>query len=271
MRLWILAVAASAITATGFAQSPTEFDVVSIKRVTEVRGRSGTRSLPDGSEVLDNIAAAGFVRAASPVKVREVLGLPEWANTERFDVTVKPPAGASEEQRKAMWRAMLADRFKLAAHIEPRERTAYALVAARNDRRLGPELKLSALDCTPRPKAPPAPDTPIRLSDFKSRCGWAVNGTSITSGGMSMNQLAQALEGDVDADVENRTGLDGWYAVALTYAPPLRLTGPGNSDTPGDAPDIFTAVQEQLGLKLVREKKMMPVFVVDHIERPTEN
>jgi uncharacterized protein (TIGR03435 family) len=76
----------------------------------------------------------------------------------------------------------------------------------------------------------------------------------------------------VGADVENQTGLDGYYAVNLTFA---RLGGPAASSDANvsfeDAPDIFTAVKEQLGLKLQREKKMMPVFVIDHIERPSEN
>jgi hypothetical protein len=168
------------------AQAPrrAEFDAVSIKRVDEVRPSSGFRTLPDGSEVLSNVAVAGFVRQAFPVKVREVLGLPE-----------------------------------------------------------------------------------PRFQDFKSRCGHAMSGTStmsIVSGGMSMDQLALAMDGAVDADVENRTALQGWYALSLTYAP---LAG----GTQGDVPDVFTAVQEQLGLKLQREKKMMPVFEIDHIERPSEN
>jgi uncharacterized protein (TIGR03435 family) len=249
------------------AEDKPEFEVVSIKRVKELRQSIGARTLPDGTEVRTNMVVAGFVRQASPIKVREALGLPEWANTERFDVTVKPPTGTTEQQRRIMWGAMFADRMKLVAHIEQRERTVYALVIARNDRRLGPELKRSTLDCTPRPQSPPAADTPLRFQDLKSRCGYAMNGTtfmSMASGGMSMDELALRLEGAIDADVENRTGLQGWYALTLTYAP---LVG----GTQGDVPDVFTAVQEQLGLKLEREKKMMPVFVIEHIERPSEN
>jgi len=246
---------------------------VSIKRVIEVRNGMAARTLPDGSQVMSNLPVAGFVREASPVKVREVFGLPEWAQTERFDVTVKPPPGVNELSRRAMWRAMFVDRMKLSAHVEQRERTIYALVTARSNGKLGPQLKASALDCTPRPETPPAPGTPVRVSDFKSRCGYGMNGTSIVSGGMSMDQMAQALQGEVDADVENRTGLQDRYVVDLQYAPPLRITGAAADAerATGERPDIFTAVQEQLGLKLVREKKMMPVFVVDHIERPTEN
>lgn len=260
----LLFITASALL---IAQAAPEFDVVSIKRVTELRQTSGFRTLPDGSEVFANISVAGFVRQASPIKVREVINLPEWANTERFDVRVKGPAGATEEQRRAMWGAMFADRMKLVAHMEQRERTAYALVPARSDRRLGPQLKPSALDCTPRPQQPPDAHAPFRLEDAKSRCGYAMSGTSFMSlatGGMSMDQLALVLDGAVDADVENRTGLRGWFALALTYTPLV-------AGTQGDVPDVFTAVQEQLGLKLERLKKMMPVFVIDHIERPAEN
>ena len=265
-------IAAAALAATTSAQTPAsaEFDVVSIKHVTEVRQSSGFRTLPDGSEVMTNMPVAGFVRRASPVKVREVFGLPEWANTERFDVTVKPPAGSTEAQRTEMWRMLFADRMKMTAHVEQRERTVFALGTARSDGRPGPALKPSALDCRPRPETAAA--GPPAFDDVKRRCGWGKNGTSIVSGGMSMDQLAQALEGEVDADVENRTGLQGWYAVELTYAPPLRITGAAaDAARAGDAPDLFTAVEEQLGLKLIREKQMRPVLVVDHIERPTEN
>src|SRR5215831_13798125 len=108
----LLFITASALL---IAQAAPEFDVVSIKRVTELRQTSGFRTLPDGSEVFANISVAGFVRQASPIKVREVINLPEWANTERFDVTVKGPAGATEEQRRAMWGALFADRMKLVA------------------------------------------------------------------------------------------------------------------------------------------------------------
>jgi uncharacterized protein (TIGR03435 family) len=272
LRVLLSSLAVSVLAAVSFAQTPSsaEFDVVSIKRVTEVRNSSGFRTLPDGTEVLNNMPVVGFVRQASPVKVREVFGLPEWANTERYDVTAKPPAGTTEEQRRQMWRALFADRMKMAAHIEQRERTVFALVTARTDGRLGAGMKPSTLDCRPRPEAAAA--GPPRFGELRSRCGWGKNGTSIVSGGMSMDQLAQALDGEVDADVENRTGLQGWFAVDLTYAPPLRITGAAaDAARAGDAADIFTAVEEQLGLKLIREKQMRPVLVVDHIERPTEN
>src|SRR4029077_692454 len=111
MRSWMIPVAvASAFVATSFAQStePASFEVVSIKRVAEVRRGGEFRPWHIGSAVMSNIRITGFVREASPVKVRDVVGLPGWADTDRFDVTVKPPAGATEEQRRVMWGAMFA-------------------------------------------------------------------------------------------------------------------------------------------------------------------
>jgi len=87
-----------------------------------------------------------------------------------------------------------------------------------------------------------------------------------------MDGLATSLYGLAGGNVENHTGLEGFYSVSLKFsvrrgaAAPLDPTAVAD-----DTPDIFTALQEQLGLKLVRGKKMMPVFVIDHIERPSEN
>jgi len=139
MRSWMITVAVAwAFAVTSLAQSPepASFEVVSIKRVTEVRRGGGFRTLPDGSEVISNIPVSGFVREASPVKVRDVVGLPNWADTDRFDVTVKPRAGSTEKRRRVMWGTMFAERMKFAAHIEQRERTVYALAMARSDRPL---------------------------------------------------------------------------------------------------------------------------------------
>jgi uncharacterized protein (TIGR03435 family) len=273
MRSSILGAVAIAIGSSAAAQPPTplEFDVVSIKRVTEVRNSSSFGDRPDGSWVGSNLSIRGFVLQASPIRTREVVGLPDWALTDHYDVTVKGRTGLTDEQRRAMWRAMFDDRMKLAAHIEQRERDVYRLVVARADGRLGPQLTRSSLDCTPRPTAPPKPDAPTRPEDFKG-CGYSMNGSAMFSGGLSMERLALALDGVVDADVEDQTGLSGYYTLTLKYSSRLRDAGAAaGGPVTDDAPDIFTAVQEQLGLKLVRGKKMMPVFVIDHIERPTEN
>jgi uncharacterized protein (TIGR03435 family) len=99
--------------------------------------------------------------------------------------------------------------------------------------------------------------------------------TTLVSGGMPMAALAGSLYGLVGGEVEKHTELEGYYAFTLTFARQRPPAAPPEANVNGNAaddlPDIFTALQEQLGLKLIRGKKTTPVFVVDHIERPSEN
>jgi len=210
---------------------------------------------------------------ASPVPAREVEGLPNWAMTEQYDVTAKPPAGSTREQRNQMWRRLFAERMKLVARVEEREQDTFALVLARSDGRLGPQLERSTLDCGPRPPGsapPPPPQAPPSADDMRSRCGMMMSGASIVSGGMMMANLAQSLGSLAGRLVNDRTGLEGFYALTLNFS--VRRLGASAEPAPiDDAPEIFTALQEQLGLKLQPEKSMVPVFVIDHIERPSEN
>jgi len=90
------------------------------------------------------------------------------------------------------------------------------------------------------------------------------------AGAISMDMLAQSLSGLAGGFVNNRTGIEARYALTLRFSRPGTF-GPGAAPPSDDAPEIFTAIQEQLGLKLQPEKTMVPIFVVDHIERPTEN
>lgn len=255
--------------------APVEFDVVSIKRNASGTLGNAMRTLPDGTQVMTNTPIRSFILAASPVATREVIGLPDWATTERYDVTLKPPPGSTSDQRKQMMHAMFADRMKLVANVEQRERDVYMMVLARSDGKLGPELKQSSLDCSPPPRGtppPPPPAPPTGPKDMLGRCGMMMSPGSIVSGGMPMNNLAVSLYGLAGGDVENHTGLEGFYSINLTFLRPRPAGAPLDANTPpDDVPDIFTALQEQLGLKLQREKKMMPVFVIDHIERPSEN
>jgi uncharacterized protein (TIGR03435 family) len=155
-------------TPPGLAQ----FELVSIKRNTTVGGGGGMRSLPDGTTVITNQPIRSIILAASPVPAREVEGLPDWADSERYDITLKPPAGAAREQRGEMMRNMFMERMQLVAHVEERERDVFALVLARSDGRLGPQLKPSTLDCSPRPAgAAPPPPPSFDPKDATGRCG----------------------------------------------------------------------------------------------------
>jgi uncharacterized protein (TIGR03435 family) len=252
------------------AQSTTrvEFDVISIKRASPDAVGGSMRNLPDGTLVMVNQPIRSIINSASPVPVRDVVGLPDWAMTERYDITARPPASSTREQRSEMWRTAFAERMKLVAHVEEREQDTFALVVARSDGRLGPQLKPSTLDCSPRPAGTPPPPPPQTPSDVLKSCGGSFGRNSIVSGGITMDQLVPSLGGLAGRLVNNRTGLKGSYELTLNFSEPRR---PGDTSPPDDAPEFFTALQEQLGLKLQPEKTMVPIFVIDRIERPTDN
>ena len=136
---------------TGSGSAPTEFEVVSIKRHAALDDGGGIRTLPDGRFIMTNQPIGSIIRGAAPIQVREVIGAPDWVNSERYDVTAEPLAGATAAQRQEMMRRMFVDRMTLVAHVEQRERETFALVLARSDGRLGPNLKPSTLDRNPRP------------------------------------------------------------------------------------------------------------------------
>jgi uncharacterized protein (TIGR03435 family) len=254
-----------ALHAQAQRRAPLEFDVASIKRNTNgPQSGAGGRTLPDGTFMMRNQPLMTVIINASPrpdVLLRNVIGLPDWAKNETYDVTVKPPPGSTRDEIREMWRTLLEQRMKLAAHVEERATTTFTLVAARSDGRLGPNLTTSSLDCG----APQAPEQ--ASADPAKRCGMAVGATSIVSGGATIDMLARNLVGRAGGPVANGTSLEGNYAFTLNFS----LPHPPGDVSVDAVPDFFTALEEQLGLKLLRERGSAPFFVIDHIERPTEN
>lgn len=156
--------------------------------------------------------------------------------------------------------------MKLVAHYETREQPGYALVFARPDKTLGPGIKPSLLKCGDS-QAPPsvAPSEPLdpKTASLR-RCGaiW-VEGDSILSGGATLTDLGRLLTSAAGRPVTNATGLTGHFDIALRYE--RRPNPPADSN----AGSVFTAVQEQLGLKLEPSSVQGRILVIDTIERPT--
>jgi len=257
-----------------------EFEAVSIKpHDVSASSVTGMRLLQDGTAMLTNVAMITVLGRSTTVPARDIVGVPEWVNSERYDIIAKASAGdrRDQERQRAMWRAVLEDRMKLVTHTEQRERDIYALVLARKDGKLGPQLKPSTLDCS-SPQAPTS-FTPAQggkepgVDVYLQRCGIGLVGLTVVSGGATIDQLARILEVGANAAVENRTGLQGLYAFTVS-SPLVRARPPSvdpNAAAPDATADVFVAVQEQLGLKLQHERRMLPVLVIDHIERPSEN
>lgn len=235
------------------------------------------------------------------VKRNQVSGGPGWLDSERFDIVAKVPAGATKEQVKVMLQNVLAERFKLTLHRETKELPIYALVVGAK----GPRLKDSAVtDKSPASDPPPprvgiggmkiapdgCPETPPmaagRARDFTIM---TPNGECMISHGQTMDGLAKQLSNRLDRPVIDQTGLKGNYDLRLRYDPSSMPGGRGGRmskdtrDTPppgplggnpsnriapdGEPPGIFTALQEQLGLKLEARKGPVALLVIDRVEK----
>jgi uncharacterized protein (TIGR03435 family) len=265
----------------GVGAASLTFEVASVKPNKSGDQRVMIQMPPNGRYTATNVALRMLLRQAFDVQDFQIVGGPNWLATDRFDIVAKPPDGITgPEQIRPMMRALLADRFKLVAHNETREMPIFSLVVARPDGKLGPKLSDAKVDCEARfaaarrggpPSAFPAPGQPIE-------CGFMIGPGNMNVGGMPMLELARSLSPMVGRIVIDKTGLKGRYDFQMTYAPEGRGFGPGPG--PGGAepppvdpntPSLFTALQEQLGLKLESERGPVDVVVIDRIEQPTED
>lgn len=277
-RLILIAVLAGA---TLGAQAPS-FEVASVKPNVSNLTSSSTDDRPPGSYTVVNMALRRIITIAyrlHPVLDRERVIGPAWIDTARFDISARAPANTPVEQNPDMLLQLLRERFKLAARVEMREAAIYALVPARTDGRLGPQLTPSSLDCSKKENfissgfgvGGVAPDT---ATPQKPQCGMIstrdANGAVIRGGGRSMADLAKNLIGRVDRPVIDRTGLAGAYDLVLAFTPEgmTPRTDPAAGPTL-DGTSLFTALQEQLGLKLEAQRGPVEYVVIDRIERPT--
>jgi uncharacterized protein (TIGR03435 family) len=245
------------------------------------------RQMPDGGIRLVNGSVRTLISRVYSGLASAPIGLPAWATSDQYDVTatasLKNPA---IEDRQAMMRALLAERFKFVAHMETQEQPAFDLVLARRDGTLGPGLKPSEVDCAARaaapraaadaaratgaPPPPPPAFTPPTPGSPVPPCSMRMTG-NVAEGDTTMAGVASLIRSMAGRYVVDKTGLRGSYRLKLE----ARLfQGPGPDATaagPDDTPSIFTALQEQLGLKLESSRAQVEVLVVDHIERPNED
>ena len=287
----LLLAAAAFHDAAGYAQAPPAgptFDVVSIKPSPPQTGPTFRVNIltprPDGGVTLTQTPVALLItRAYSGTNVADMVGLPAWASREFYDISATASMSSpTNDDRAAMMRALLADRFRLLAHSERREIPTFDLMLARDDGKLGPDLAPSDVDCealaaarraaadAARQNGAPPPPPPRIDPDAPPPCSMSATRTGF-KGDITIDALASMLRGPSGRLVVNKTGLRGVYHLNLTFASPLSPNGPGVAPSPDDAPSVFTAVREQLGLKLDSSRAERDVLVIDRLERPTEN
>ena len=288
----VLALLAAATLSHGAvrAQAPVAeatFDVVSVK--PHVAGDvifPGFRMMtqrPDGGLTMSRVPVAMILSVAyQPMSTADMVGLPEWATRDYYDISATSSlTNPTPEQRTAMVRAMLADRFHLVAHRERREVLSFDLLPTRNDGKFGAGLVKSDTDCDAmmaarRKEAETAaraggPPPPPQLFDPNAPppCMFVGMPTGL-KGELTLGNLAAILRQAAGRVVVDKTGLSGYYRVNLTFAL-MPIQGPGAPPPSDDVPSVFTAVREQLGLKLEPSRTERDVLVIDRLERPTEN
>ena len=266
------------------------FEVASVKPST---GPTGERGQPGGRYVATRalkffIADAFFF--GTPLQMSRVVGGPEWIESALYEINAQ---ASTEWQRSPdgpprelflMIRSLLQERFKLKTHMETREMPVYELVRARADGSLGPQLRQSTVDCEAiiaavRAGAPP----PARQPNEPPPCGAMRGPARVMAGSIPMAQFANMLtlvmadaNGPAGRDdariVIDKTGLSGRFAFTLAWTPeqiPEAAPPPGIPPIDPNGPFLFTALQEQLGLKLQSARSRMEVVVIDSVEPPT--
>ena len=257
------------------AQNDAAFEVASVKE--NHSGDAGQNfSITLGAYRLTNATARMFMRQAFRVQDFQIIGAPSWTDVDRFDVTAKIPGGASPSAVPQMLQALLRDRFALTVHHEMREMPIFALVLNRPNGTLGPSLfrtpSAAVTECADaaRRASRSAPDR----SDGKP-CGIGITGGTISAGNASLTQLLGLLSPLVGRVTVDRTQLAGTFDYTLSWTPDQsedRRASPGG-ERPIDPNtlSLFSAIQEQLGLKLESAKGPVDVIVIDRVERPTSD
>jgi len=233
------------------------YDIVVIKPNTSLSHHL-SMNMDETTLRAENVSLKHLLVNAYGIREGLMFGLPGWAESSRFDITAKVSDpdlktlnNLSREQRQAMIAAILADRFHLKTHTEIRTLPVYELVIAKD----GPKVKTTILP----PPDPNNPD-PLGYGSFD------VHNTQITATGVKLSDLAMNLTFPLDRTVIDKTGLTGRYDFQLQWT--ADGAAAGATDAP---PDLFTAIQEQLGLKLQAAKGPVKTLVIDHVELPTDN
>jgi len=266
-------------------QTPSEkrpsFEVATIKPSDPGQRGQQIMNQPGGRLVIRGMPVLGMVTFAYNVRSFQVTGGPGWTSTDRWDIEARaeegsigppvfPPDPAKPNPMALRLQSLLEDRFQLKLHRETKELPIYELSIAKG----GPKIKLnddqSPFQPPERGAPPPPPLQPGKMPRFSMRVG---NGT-IEAVAMDIGGVIQTLANLLGRTVVDKTGLKGLFDVKMTWSPDPALQAPPGADAPPvnpSGPSIFTAIQEQLGLKLDSAKGPVDVIVIDGVQKPAEN
>ena len=250
------ALAAAAPQRSQPSTAATRFEVASIRRNAGT-GLGRLTTEPGGRFLVTNMTLETVILSAFGVRGFQLVDVPRWVQVEKYDILARTGLDdyPSVVAMRPLIQTLLAERFRLDVSREQRDMQTYALVRLRPDT-LGPQLTVSKADCST-----------LESRDLANprRCGTDAPGVGVITGrGSASVSLANILGAFAGTFVDDETGLTGAFDFTMKWNPDL------NAD-PGDRVSMFTAVQEQLGLRLEPRRKAVDVIAIKRIERPTEN
>jgi uncharacterized protein (TIGR03435 family) len=280
--VWLTLLTALFVLVTGVmaqTQPPPDpqFEVASIKLNT-----SGARRVSIGASSprvfrAENVWLRFLIEMAWNIKDYQLLGGPNWATSNRYDIDARTETNASFEQMRPMLQALLKNRFQLALRHESKDLPVYALVAAKGGIKLMASTKENCITKDPNePRSAPTPG-----QNDPGFCGsMATSPRSLNGTAISMEQFTTALSNTMQRTVIDQTGFTGLFDVHLEWTEDQSTPGfyaPGLAPPPsalpanGSGATVFTVLQEQLGLKLESTRGPVMILVIDHAVRPSAN
>jgi uncharacterized protein (TIGR03435 family) len=237
-------------------QKAPAFEVASIKRNVSL-DRSGTMGFEPGGRFhavnapLLWLISTAYGEFQRPLFESQIAGAPDWLDSEHYDITAKAGADfvsnyAQQEFRdsRALLQSLLGERFGLKVHHDTRQLPIYVLTRVKSDGTLGPRMTRSVTDCATTP----------------DKCSFSGLQGHVVARSITLDILTGLASNAAERIVIDRTGLEGRFDIDLEWSP---------DQAASEKPSIFTAVQEQLGLKLESTKGPVDVLVIDHVEKPT--
>jgi uncharacterized protein (TIGR03435 family) len=259
------------------AKAP-QFEVASIKPAAPDARGTYIRNTGGGRVNINNMPLKELIVFAWRIQPFQISGGPAWIATERYDVSAKAESAPKPGELPLMLQGMLEERFQLKTHMETKELPIYALVLARKDGKLGPNLTESKEGgCTaPDPTQPPRRQEPGQPP--VRNCGQQMMSMrTMTAVSVPLANIVPMLARMLGRTVVDKTGLTGKYDISLEWTPDESQTALLPPDAPKpppgetQGPSIFTALQEQLGLKMESQKGPVEMLVIDLTEKPSEN
>jgi uncharacterized protein (TIGR03435 family) len=263
-----------------FAQTDArpEFEVASIKPAAPDARGMFIRPGPGGGVSVTNMTLKELIVIAYRIQPFQISGGPAWLDSARYDIVAKPETKPKQAEIQLMLQSLLADRFQLTLHRETKELPVYALVMARKDGKLGPSpVESKEGGCTqPDPNKPPPPPGPGQRPALS--CGqMMMSPRGLTLVSAPVSNMIPMLARRLGRTVIDKTGLTGNFDITVEWTPEeggamqFPTDAPKSPTAEPAGPSIFTAIQEQLGLKIESQKGPVETFVISRAEKPSEN